>query len=738
MKKYAILLLVLIILSVSLFGCGLTSNLTNPKSAINLDCADEIVMNVGDTRQLSYTLTNLNGTATWQSNDTSIVDVNSAGLVTAKKAGVALVSVTVEKKTASVIITVKEEKKQDEEDDIQIEISASRNAILVGQNVTLSATVTPQKYQNSVTYHIENSSDIASIDQNVLTGVKSGTVRVYAKVQNVTSDCIEITISEEQIKADSITLSVNKTQMKVGESATLTTTVSPSKYSQYVEYVITSGSEKANLQTNVVNALAVGTVKVIAKVGDVRSNEVTITIEEGTIVADSVKVRAKNYYVTVGESTTLYATVTPSAQASFVQYNVSDTSIATITGTTLKTLKTGDVTVTASVGGTVSEAITIHVVASGGTPSSINISTNKTSVAVGQYATLSYSVSPTSSAKDIEYYAIEGDDNVEIVGEKVYVLSKAPVKIVGRISGVIATTVIEINPNTMTTDPYSSYTTASKRNTFHSSGYTNATCLQDAQYRSEHYLMSGDLTVPDQEPTIASNQPQSNGKYYRNTATLFLDGGSTYIVFDANGDIANIIYKGGAYITLEEVAAYVLAFGDVPANYNANKNTTPSGSDWTKYLRVNHTYFSGNTTSYPYEPVLPKINGVSSSNGGGSYSYYELDIGTTGTDCDPSYTARIYNNGSSITRGAARIVYSRYTSYSSSSGGTDFTDINDRYVFYTYNHYNDFQEYLNYENGWGEKFGNVTGGGTLSSKTDYNPTSYVQVLTLNFLANALG
>ena len=47
---------------------------------------------------------------------------------------------------------------------------------------------------------------------------------------------------------------------------------------------------------------------------------------------------------------------------------------------------------------------------------------------------------------------------------------------------------------------------------------------------------------------------------------------------------------------------------------------------------------------------------------------------------------------------------------------------------YTYNHYNDFQEYLNYYGGWGEMFGNITGGGQISSKYDYNPTPYVEVV----------
>ena len=60
-------------------------------------------------------------------------------------------------------------------------------------------------------------------------------------------------------------------------------------------------------------------------------------------------------------------------------------------------------------------------------------------------------------------------------------------------------------------------------------------------------------------------------------------------------------------------------------------------------------------------------------------------------------------------------------------------EVGENYVFYTYNHYNDFQEYLNYEGGWGEIFGNITGGGTLSSKYDCNPTPYVEVAHTSFV-----
>ena len=246
--------------------------------------------------------------------------------------------------------------------------------------------------------------------------------------------------------------------------------------------------------------------------------------------------------------------------------------------------------------------------------------------------------------------------------------------------------------------------------------YTPAVSYIDAYYRSKHNLMSGTLGLQDQAPTISPYQPTYNGMFIRNNVYLFSEDKNTYYVVDAYGEIVLEIYRGGAYIMLEEVAAYVFAFGEPPANQSASKDTRPTSSPWGEYLRLNNTKFSGNTSKYPYEPVLPRISGC-----GGDLVYYEMDIGTTGTDCDPSYTAKIYNNGITITRGAARIVYS-----CQDRNGNRIIDLDERYVFYTYNHYNDFQEYLNYYGGWGEMFGNITGGGSISSKYDYNPTPYVQ------------
>ncbi len=250
--------------------------------------------------------------------------------------------------------------------------------------------------------------------------------------------------------------------------------------------------------------------------------------------------------------------------------------------------------------------------------------------------------------------------------------------------------------------------------------YEAACCYVDAQYRSKHFLMSGSLEVPGQYAVLAESQPADpSGRLLRNTDCFYLDGGNTYVVVDARGQEVLRVYKGGGYITLEEVAAYMYAFGgskeSIPANYSSKKVTKVGTSPWGQYLRSNHSYFSGNTSKYPYEPVLPDISGC-----GGDLQYYEMDIGTTGTDTGNGYAVRIYNDGTTITRGAARLVYARMDKNHDGMFGTD-----EVYVFYTANHYNDFREYLNYYGGWGEIFGNETGGGTLSSKSHYNPTPYV-------------
>ena len=236
--------------------------------------------------------------------------------------------------------------------------------------------------------------------------------------------------------------------------------------------------------------------------------------------------------------------------------------------------------------------------------------------------------------------------------------------------------------------------------------YKRATTYEDAIYRTKHYLMSGDITDQNYLPVEGKLMEEDKAIKYTD-ATYVLDADGKYLAYVPNvidGD-NYIIFYGAAYTSLNEVAAYLLAFGSVPANQIKNKSKTGQNqaiSNWGKYGRVNDNEFYGGS-SYKYEPDIPTND---------RYLIHEIDFGTTGDYYTGTRYQSLYNNGSSITRGAARFVYTADSSVKS---------INERYVFYTYNHYNDFQEYLNYHNGWGIRFGNESAGNRYcSGKNDYD------------------
>lgn len=246
--------------------------------------------------------------------------------------------------------------------------------------------------------------------------------------------------------------------------------------------------------------------------------------------------------------------------------------------------------------------------------------------------------------------------------------------------------------------------------------YTPATSFEDSYFRTKHNLMSGSIESQDYLPSTANSMPMDGSKYIFNSASGLSADGLSYRICDENGKIVKTIYKGGAYVTLNEVAAYLQAFADIPANYiSSNKTSALQGNPWGKYLRLNHSYFSMDTSRYPYEPELPD---------NADYKYFEIDVGTTGTPSfgNGSYASGTYNNGNKITRGAARICYTHLTKFNK-----PITDPMSVHVFYTYNHYNDFQEYLNYEGGWGKRFGNMTGGGPYNTNSPNYKTSYPEV-----------
>jgi hypothetical protein len=553
-----------------------------------------------------------------------------------------------------------------------------------------------------------SSNDCAQVnDSGVVLGVSGGISIIKCTIGSYVAS-IEITVIPK--KEVTLTLSAPNSTLLVESKLELSCVCSEEGKENEISYEIKEGSEYATLTNHTLEGVKSGIVKIVCHYQNITSNTLTITIlakEEEY----SLSLQASKTTFMVGETITLSVNITPYVDDALVNFEFTrNGSAVQLNGNKLTALEAGkNIGVVATYNGSRSNEITLTTIAKTINPTSITLSSSKTTLAPKEEAKLACVVSPTGAQTNVTYVVTSGKDVISL-SNNIITANKVGFATIQATLGSVVSNTITIEVKEKLTDPYETMTSKE----FYAD-YTEATSYLDSYYRSLHYFMSGSIVVPEQAPTLAQDQPMSGDVMIRNDNAIYSDDYSTYFIVDDRGSICDEIYKGGAYITLEEVAAYVYAFGDVPVNYSSNKSASPKKSEWKEYLRVNHTYFSGNTTSYPYEPILPDISGC-----GGKLDYYEIDIGTTGTDCDPDYASKIYNNGSTITRGAARIVYTRYD-----ETGSEISDTNKKYVFYTFNHYNDFQEYLNYQGGWGKIFGNITGGGSISSKTDYNPTSYI-------------
>lgn len=269
-----------------------------------------------------------------------------------------------------------------------------------------------------------------------------------------------------------------------------------------------------------------------------------------------------------------------------------------------------------------------------------------------------------------------------------------------------------------TENPYIDIISDADKETFYTNNYKRASSYEDAMFRTEKGLISGDII----DTPNTANYPLNHlpNRVYRTLANYRINEGvyeytldgeyKSYTINNINGKVKKVYY-GAAYVSLDDVAAYLFAFGEAPANQMMAKNSTAMNqaiSLFGKYGRVNNGYYSSDVTKYKYEPSLPHTD-----NGGpveaDMYNYREMDFGYTytpwgyGVESDDPY-----NNGTKITRSTVRFVYTAYDN--EGNEGAKYIPVEHRHVFLTINHYNDFFEYLNYEGGWSESFGWMSAG----------------------------
>lgn len=213
------------------------------------------------------------------------------------------------------------ENKEENEVTVQGITVSSKNDVRVikaGETLELTAVVYPEKASQEVVWS-SSDNNIATVNESgLVTGVNKGNVKITAtsKADEKIFKEFLLTIEEKEevvINPESIEIinNDNITELKAGESLTLSAVVSPKEANQSVEWSV-SDSEIASVKRGVVTALKEGTVEVTAVAKGFENVKDTITIKvnpsddpEFTKDWPNMNYSTHNEYMTVDEETPL-------------------------------------------------------------------------------------------------------------------------------------------------------------------------------------------------------------------------------------------------------------------------------------------------------------------------------------------------------------------------------------------------------------------------------------------------
>ena len=324
----------------------------------------EVSLMVGAKETLKVVVAPENATnkrVSWSSNKTDVASVDGQGVVTAHKAGEALVTVKSEDggKTATCKVTVKAEKVAV----TGVKLDKTEHTLAVGGTVTLVATVTPEGATNKKVAWKSDKTDIATVDENgKVTAVKAGVAKITVTTEDgkKTATCA-ITVKEDKVAVIGVKLNSTSLSLTEGDSYQLKATVSPINATNQNVTWKSSNSNVADVdQDGLVVAVKAGTATITVTTEDGNKTATcTVTVKADKVAVAGVTLNRTSLSMKVKEAFQLKATISPAdATNQNVKWESSDSSVADVdqsglvgalkSGTAIITVTTEDGNKTAS------------------------------------------------------------------------------------------------------------------------------------------------------------------------------------------------------------------------------------------------------------------------------------------------------------------------------------------------------------------------------------------------------
>ena len=222
----------------------------------------------------------------WESSNSGIALVDN-GKVVAVKSGECTITLTIDGKTATCVVTVTPKATEP----VKVEpknVSLSKNSasIYIGDSVTLKATVTPNEAENKNITWTSSDSNVATVYNGTVTGKASGTATITATTVNGKKATCKVTVSKKPeeppktISTTSISVSKGSVTLYIGENATISATVSPDNATNKNITWSSSNNAIATVSNGKITAVSEGTATITAKASGGQTATCTVTVNK--------------------------------------------------------------------------------------------------------------------------------------------------------------------------------------------------------------------------------------------------------------------------------------------------------------------------------------------------------------------------------------------------------------------------------------------------------------------------
>ena len=291
----------------------------------------EIELIAGQTHNLTATVAPDNATnkkVEWKSGVPGVATVDDDGLVIALAMGASTITVTTVDGgfKASCAVIVKKRVIPVE----SVSLNHSEFAMDEGGDLYLSASVLPKDATDPSVIWTASPESVLSVNESGKVhaeGPGEGDVTVTTVDGGFKASC-HITVKAKTVNAESVTLSKDKLELTVGETATLTATVLPENTTdKTIDWRSADTSIATVDQNGTVTAVAPGKVNIRAVCG---AKEAICEVSVKAIQATGLTVEPQTATLMEGETIQLKATVYPASADQTVEWASNDTKVAKV------------------------------------------------------------------------------------------------------------------------------------------------------------------------------------------------------------------------------------------------------------------------------------------------------------------------------------------------------------------------------------------------------------------------